>query len=100
MMPQLETRNLPDTSAQSRSPVRFCLLTFTLSVPFFLLGVATSLQLLAGIPVSAFAFVCPGLAAAILVYEERRVQVCETSLREPSTTAEFVRRSGTCRLRS
>ncbi len=72
MTPQPETRNLPDTSAQSRSPVRFCLLTFMLSVPFLLLGAATSLQLLAGIPVSAFAFVCPGMAAAMLVYEESK----------------------------
>ena len=72
MTPQPEIRNPPDTSAQSRSPVRFCLLTYMLSVPFLLLGAATSLQLLAGIPVSAFAFVCPGMAAAILVYEESK----------------------------
>ncbi len=72
MTPQPETRNLPDTSARTRSPLRFCSLTFILSVPFLLLGAATSLQLLAGIPVSAFAFVCPGMAAAILVYEESK----------------------------
>ena len=72
MTPQPETRNLPDTSAQSCSPVGFCLLTFMLSVPFWLLGAATSLQLLAGIPVSAFMFVCPGMAAAILVHQESK----------------------------
>ena len=72
MTPQPETRNLPDTSARGRSPVRFSLLTFMLSVPFFLLGAATSLQLLAGIPVSALVFVCPGMAAAILAYEESK----------------------------
>ncbi len=72
MTPQPETRNLPDTSARSRSPARFCLLTFTLSAPFLLLGSATSLHLLSGIPVSAFVFVCPGMAAAILVYEESK----------------------------
>jgi len=43
-----------------------------LSVPFLLLGAASSLQLLPGIPLSAFAFVCPGMAAAILVYEESK----------------------------
>ncbi len=72
MTPQPEARNAPDISARSRSPVRFCLLTFVLSVPFLLLGATTSLQLLPGIPVSAFAFVCPGIAAAILVYEESK----------------------------
>jgi uncharacterized protein len=72
MTPEPESRNLPDTSAQSRSPVRFCLLTFMLSVPFFLVGATTGLQLLPGIPVSAFACVCPGMAAAILVYEESK----------------------------
>ncbi len=48
------------------------MLTFMLSVPFLLLGATTGLQLLPGIPLSAFAFGCPGMAAAILVYEERR----------------------------
>ena len=43
-----------------------------LSVPFWLLGAATSVQLLPGIPVSAFAFLCPGLAAVILVYEKSK----------------------------
>ena len=99
MTPQPETRNLPDSSAQSRSPARFCLLTFMLSIPFLVLGAATRVQLLAGIPVSALMFVCPGIAAAILVYEESETKACESSLGEPSTTAEFERRSGTCRLR-
>ncbi len=72
MTPQPDIKNLRDISAQTRSPVRFCLLTFMLSVPFFLLSAATSLQLLPGIPVSAFMFVCPGMAAAILVYEESK----------------------------
>jgi membrane protease YdiL (CAAX protease family) len=52
--------------------VRFFVLTFVFSIPFFLLGATTDFRLLPGIPVSAFAFVCPGLAAAILVYEERK----------------------------
>jgi hypothetical protein len=50
--------------------VRFFVLTFVVSIPFLLLGATTDFQLLPGIPVSAFAFVCPGLAAAILVYGE------------------------------
>jgi hypothetical protein len=47
-------------------------LVFVLTVPFYLAGALTSLQLLPGIPVSGFAFLCPVTAAAILVYQESR----------------------------
>jgi hypothetical protein len=70
MTPPPENSNLRGTSAQSRSPVRFFVLTFVVSIPFLLLGASTGVQPLPGIPVSAFAFVCPGLAAAIRGYEE------------------------------
>jgi membrane protease YdiL (CAAX protease family) len=52
--------------------VRFFVLTFVVSIPFWLLGATTSVQLRPGIPVSAFAFVCPGLAAMIRKYEESK----------------------------
>jgi membrane protease YdiL (CAAX protease family) len=58
-------------------------LTFFLSIPFLLLGATTELQLLPGIPLSAFAFVCPGLAAAICVYIESK----RTGVRELLTKA-------------
>ena len=41
---------------------------FALSVPFWLLGAVTDLQLLPGLPMSALALFCPVTAAAILVH--------------------------------
>jgi hypothetical protein len=65
------------------SPLVFFLLVFTLSVPFWLIGAVTELRLLPGLPVSSLMFVCPAMAAAILVYG--------------SITNESGRRSGTRR---
>ncbi len=45
----------------------FFLLVFILSLPFWLAGALTSFHLLPGLPVSALGFLCPLLAAAILV---------------------------------
>jgi uncharacterized protein len=55
-----------------KSPLRFFLLVFALSLPFLLAGALTSFQLLPGIPVSGFAVLCPVTAAAILVYRENK----------------------------
>jgi len=55
-----------------KSPLRFFLLVFALSLPFLLAGALTSFQLLPGIPVSGFAILCPMTAAAILVYRENK----------------------------
>lgn len=55
-----------------KSPLRFFLLVFTFSLPFWLAGTLTSFQLLPGIPVSGFAVLCPVTAAAILVYRENK----------------------------
>jgi len=52
------------------SPLRFFLLVFALSLPFWLAGALTTLQLLPGIPVSGFAFLCPAMAAAMVVSRE------------------------------
>jgi membrane protease YdiL (CAAX protease family) len=57
----------------TRSPLKFFVLVFVLTVPFVGIGAVTGLQLLPGVPVAALAFVCPGLAAVILVYRERRI---------------------------
>jgi uncharacterized protein len=55
---------------RSRSPLTFFLLLFALSVPFWVIGKVTGLQLLPGLPVSSLGFVCPVAAALILVYRE------------------------------
>jgi hypothetical protein len=48
----------------------FFVLTFSLAVPFWVLGGVIGIQLLPGLPVAALTFVCPGLAALILVGRE------------------------------
>ena len=55
----------PDAGA---SPTAFIALVFALSVPFWLIGARTELQLLPGLPVSALQVLCPLLAAVMLVY--------------------------------
>jgi CAAX protease family protein len=56
-----------------RSPLRFFLLVFALSLPFFFAGAFTTFQLLPGIPVTALiAVFCPATAAVILVCLESR----------------------------
>ena len=54
----------------STLPLKFFLLVFALSVPFWLLGAVTELQLLPGLPMSAFALFCPVTAAAICVHRQ------------------------------
>jgi uncharacterized protein len=54
-------------ASETRSPPRFFLLLFALSVPFWLAGGTTAWQPLPGVPISALMFVCPSLAAAVLV---------------------------------
>lgn len=56
-----------------RSPLRFFLLVFAISLPFWLAGALTTLQLLPGIPLTALIIVfCPATAAVILVYRESK----------------------------
>ncbi|MEI7642663.1 MAG: type II CAAX endopeptidase family protein [Chloroflexales bacterium] len=62
----------PLTSVRKPHPVvAYVVLTFALSIPFWIAGALTPLQLLPAIPVSALGLVCMGGAAAILVYRER-----------------------------
>ena len=56
-----------------RSPTRFFLLVFALSVPFWLVGTMTGLQLRPGLSVSALMTFCPLVAALILVHRENGV---------------------------
>jgi CAAX protease family protein len=55
---------------RSTSPLKFFVLVFALSIPFWLLGAVTDLQLLPGLPMSALALFCPVTAAAILVHRQ------------------------------
>lgn len=57
-------------ASRSRSPLKFFLLVFALSVPFLLIGAATEVQLSRDLPVSALIFLVPVIAASILVYRE------------------------------
>ena len=58
-------------SASSRLPA-FFLLVFALSVPFWLIGGATDLQLMPGLSVSALAGFAPMVAALVLVHFDRK----------------------------
>jgi membrane protease YdiL (CAAX protease family) len=60
----------PGTAARPRSPWRFFALAYALAVPFWLLGAATAIDLLPGLPIAALMTVCPVAAALILVYRE------------------------------
>jgi uncharacterized protein len=65
--------NLP----KNKSPLQFFLLVFALSIPFWVLGVvAADLTKILPIklPISALMTFCPFLAAAILVYKQRKSQ--------------------------
>jgi uncharacterized protein len=59
-------------ASRSRSPIKFFLLLFALSIPFWLVGAATGIQLLPGLPVSSLIWVCPVTAAAILLCRENK----------------------------
>jgi hypothetical protein len=59
------------TDSGNRSPQAFFALVFVLSFPFWLVGAATGRQLTADLSVSSFIWICPVIAAAILVYRDR-----------------------------
>jgi hypothetical protein len=58
---------------ERRSPLKFFLLVFALSMPLWLIGAVASLQLLPGLPVSSLMAFCPLIAASILVYREGKL---------------------------
>jgi membrane protease YdiL (CAAX protease family) len=57
----------------SRSPLTYFVLTFALSIPFWIAGALTNFQLLPGIPLSALGLLCMVGAASILVYRENGI---------------------------
>jgi membrane protease YdiL (CAAX protease family) len=60
----------PGTRRRPRLPLKFFVLLFALSIPIWLLGAVSRRPLSADLPVSSFVWVCPALAASILVYRE------------------------------
>jgi hypothetical protein len=59
--------------SRCRSPLKFFLLVFSLSLPFLLAGPFVGYQLVPGVPVTALIMVfCPATAAMILVYRESK----------------------------
>ena len=60
------------SASRRRSPLKFFLLVFALSIPFWLAGAYTAFQLLPGLPVSSLMFFCPVTAAVVCVYRENR----------------------------
>jgi uncharacterized protein len=67
----IPTAGLAQRPASSRSPLTFFALAYALSVPFWVIGAGTELQLLPGLPPGALMVVCPLVAASILVYRVR-----------------------------
>ena len=57
-----------------RSPLKFFALVIGLSVPFWLLGVATDVQLMPGLSVSVLMAFCPAAAALIFVHRENKAE--------------------------
>jgi uncharacterized protein len=55
-----------------RSPLRFFLLVFLLTVPFLVLAALNDGQIVPGVPLAGLAVVCPVLAALILEYRRAR----------------------------
>lgn len=51
----------------------YCLLVFALSLPIWVVGGLTGLQLLPGLPFGALMTVCPMIAALILLYREKKL---------------------------
>ena len=59
-----------DGAPLRRAPLKFLRLVFALSVPFWLIGGVTDLQLMPGLSVTALMTFCPMVAALILVHRK------------------------------
>ena len=58
------------SALSNRSPLIYFVLTFALSIPFWIAGALTDLQILPVVPLSALGLLCMVGAASILVYRE------------------------------
>ena len=52
-----------------------------ITIPFWVIGATTRVQLLPGLPVAALAAICPGLAAVILAYRDYGTSGAQALLR-------------------
>ncbi len=59
--------------SMTKSPFKFFVLVYVLSIPFLLVGTLTHIQLLPGIPLAGLAVICPVIAAAFFAYREQRL---------------------------
>ncbi len=62
------TRHSHADAPQQRSPTSFFVLVFGLTLPFWAVSAIVPAELLPGLPVAAFAVVCPAIAALALSY--------------------------------
>jgi membrane protease YdiL (CAAX protease family) len=69
---QAAEKSSDTVGSAGRSPLIFLILIFVLSIPFWLIGAVTSREVLRGLPMSSFMWICQVTAAAILVYRERK----------------------------
>jgi membrane protease YdiL (CAAX protease family) len=69
-MPPGPEKDSSDVAASRKRPLlTYFVLVFGLAVPFWVLGALTGIEILPGLPVAAFAALCPAHAAAILMYQ-------------------------------
>ena len=87
-----------DTSASlKRSPLKFFILVFVLALPFWLLGAfVTHVPLPIHLPLSALQFVCPIIAAFILVSREEKHGGIKRLLKRVFDLKKSSQRSGMC----
>jgi hypothetical protein len=51
------------STRERRSPLKFFLLVFALTIPVWLIGAVTPLELLPGLPLSSLMFFCPTMTS-------------------------------------
>lgn len=69
------------SASQVQSLLLYFLLVFALSIPFWLAGALTGMQLMEGLPVSSLMTFCPLIAAVIVVYREDKADGARRLLR-------------------
>jgi membrane protease YdiL (CAAX protease family) len=73
IMVGMKSTHSSQSDQSSRSPFIFFALLYILTIPFWILGAATGIDLLPGLPIAALAVVCPMLAALILTYRQNQM---------------------------
>ena len=65
-----DTAAFPLPPWQKRSPLKFFVYVFAFTVPFWVIGALTGLEIFPGLPIAALSAFCPMLVAVLLVYQE------------------------------